>query len=170
MKTMKTLFDLNEHLAGHFTLGEMLRSGQAIRLGIDNIPGEVEVEALRALCQNVLEPLRLQFGRILISSGYRCERLNKAVGGVFVRVGAGVVLKGMLIGNALALLFCLIQGTTHLIPLDPANYFVSYVPVHVNLPWILAADVLAFLAILAMLWLPALYVSKIDPAVTVKAD
>ena len=85
---------------------------------------------------------------------------NKAVGGVFVRVGAGVVLKGMLIGNALALLFCLIQGTTHLIPLDPANYFVSYVPVHVNLPWILAADVLAFLAILAMLWLPALYVSK----------
>ena len=95
---------------------------------------------------------------------------NKAVGGVFVRVGAGVVLKGMLIGNALALLFCLIQGTTHLIPLDPANYFVSYVPVHVNLPWILAADVLAFLAILAMLWLPALYVSKIDPAVTVKAD
>ena len=95
---------------------------------------------------------------------------NKAVGGVFVRVGAGVVLKGMLIGNALALLFCLIQGTTHLIPLAPANYFVSYVPVHVNLPWILAADALAFLAILAMLWLPALYVSKIDPAVTVKAD
>ena len=82
MNTMKTLFDLNEHLAGHFTLGEMLRSGQAIRLGIDNIPGEVEVEALRALCQNVLEPLRQQFGRILISSGYRCERLNKAVGGV----------------------------------------------------------------------------------------
>jgi lipoprotein-releasing system permease protein len=95
---------------------------------------------------------------------------NKAVGGVFVRVGAGVVLKGMLVGNALALLFCLIQGTTHLIPLDPVNYFVSYVPVHVNLPWILAADVLAFLAILAMLWLPALYVSKIDPAVTIKAD
>jgi lipoprotein-releasing system permease protein len=95
---------------------------------------------------------------------------NKAVGGVFVRVGAGVVLKGLLIGNALALLFCLVQGATHLIPLDPANYFVSYVPVHVNLPWILAADVLAFLAILAMLWLPARYVSKIDPAVTVKAD
>ena len=95
---------------------------------------------------------------------------NRAVGRVFVQVGAGVVLKGMLIGNALALLFCLVQGTTHLIPLDPANYFVSWVPVHVNLPWILAADILAFLAILAMLWIPARYVSKIDPAVTVKAD
>lgn len=95
---------------------------------------------------------------------------DKAVGGVFVRVGAGVVLKGMLIGNALALLFCLVQGTTHLIPLDPANYFVSYVPVHVNLLWILAADILAFLVILAMLWLTARYVSRIDPAQTVKAD
>ena len=95
---------------------------------------------------------------------------NRAVGRVFVQVGAGVVLKGMLIGNALALLFCLIQGTTHLIPLDPANYFVSWVPVRVNLPWILAADVLSFLAILAMLWIPARYVSKIDPAVTVKAE
>ena len=95
---------------------------------------------------------------------------DKAVGGVFVRVGAGVVLKGMLIGNALALLFCLVQETTHLIPLDPANYFVSYVPVHVNLLWILAADILAFLVILAMLWLTARYVSRIDPAQTVKAD
>ena len=95
---------------------------------------------------------------------------DKAVGGVFVRVGAGVVLKGMLIGNGLALLFCLVQGTTHLIPLDPANYFVSYVPVHVNLLWILAADILAFLVILAMLWLTARYVSRIDPAQTVKAD
>ena len=95
---------------------------------------------------------------------------DKAVGGVFVRVGAGVVLKGMLIGNGLALLFCLVQGTTHLIPLDPANYFVSYVPVHVNLFWILAADILAFLVILAMLWLTARYVSRIDPAQTVKAD
>ena len=95
---------------------------------------------------------------------------DKAVGGVFVRVGAGVVLKGMLIGNALALLFCLVQGTTHLIPLDPANYFVSYVPVHVNLLWIMAADIMAFLVILAMLWLTARYVSRIDPAQTVKAD
>ncbi len=95
---------------------------------------------------------------------------NRAVGRVFVRVGAAVVLKGLLAGNALALLFCLVQGTTHLIPLDPANYFVSWVPVQVNLPGILLADVLSFLAILAMLWLTARYVSRIDPAVTVKAD
>ncbi len=93
-----------------------------------------------------------------------------AIGRLFVRIGAEAVLKGMLAGNAAALLFCLIQGTTHLIPLDPANYFVSWVPVHVNLLWILAADAAAFVIILAMLWLPARVVSRVDPAKTVKAD
>lgn len=93
-----------------------------------------------------------------------------AIGRLFVRIGAKAVLRGMLVGNVLALLFCLVQGTTHLIPLDPANYFVSWVPVHLNLWWILAADAAAFLGILALLWLPSLVVASIDPAETVKAE
>ena len=95
---------------------------------------------------------------------------NRSIGRLFVRIGARAVLKGMLIGNAAALLFCLIQGTTHLIPLDPANYFVSWVPVRVNLLWILLSDAVAFAGILLLLWLPARVVARIDPAQTVKAD
>lgn len=95
---------------------------------------------------------------------------DRSIGRLFVRIGARAVLKGMLIGNALALLFCLVQHTTHLIPLDPANYFVAWVPVHVNLLWIVAADVAAFAGILALLWLPSLVIATIDPAKTVKAD
>lgn len=95
---------------------------------------------------------------------------NRAIGRLFVRISARAVLKGMLVGNALALLFCLIQGTTHLIPLDPANYFVSWVPVHVNPLGILLADAAAFAGILALLWLPSRVVASIDPAKTVKAD
>ena len=95
---------------------------------------------------------------------------DSSVGKVFVRAGAVAVLKGLLIGNALALLFCFIQGTTHLLPLDPENYFVSFVPVHVNVWSILAADIVAYAAILLMLWIPARMVAKIDPAKTVKAD
>ena len=95
---------------------------------------------------------------------------SRSVGRLFMRIGAEAVLKGMLIGNVIALAFCLIQGTTHLIPLDPDNYFVSWVPVHVNLLWILLADAAAFAGILLMLWLPTLAISAIDPAKTVKAD
>ena len=95
---------------------------------------------------------------------------NGAIGRLFVTIGAKAVLKGMLVGNALALLFCLIQGTWHLIPLNPAHYFVCWVPVHVNVLWMLAADAIAFLGILALLWLPSRVIARIDPAATVKAD
>ena len=95
---------------------------------------------------------------------------NRAIGRLFVRIGAKAVLKGMLIGNAVALLFCLLQGTLHLIPLDPANYFVSWVPVRVNLLWIVGADAISFASILLLLWLPSRVVARIDPAQTVKAD
>jgi lipoprotein-releasing system permease protein len=95
---------------------------------------------------------------------------DRAIGKVFLRVAAGVVLKGMLVGNALGLLFCLIQRYTHLLKLDPANYFVSYVPVHVNVPWILAADAVAFVAIMLLLLIPTLFIARVDPAVSVRAE
>ena len=94
---------------------------------------------------------------------------DRGLSKVFLRVASGVVFKGMLAGNALALLFCWIQGATHLIKLDPANYFVSYVPVHVNVPAILAADIGAYIAIMLLLLIPTLFIARIDPAETVKA-
>ena len=95
---------------------------------------------------------------------------DRSIGRVFVQSGALAALKGLLLGNALALLFCLVQAKTHLIHLDPENYFVSFVPVHVSIPSILAADVVAYLGIILMLWLPARLIARIDPSKTVKAD
>ena len=95
---------------------------------------------------------------------------NRAVAGVFLRVGARTAAIGMAAGNALALLFCLVQGTTHLIRLNPENYFVSFVPVQVNLPGILLADAAAFAGILLLLLIPTLFISRVDPAETVKTE
>ena len=95
---------------------------------------------------------------------------DRAVAGVFLRVGARTAAIGMAAGNALALLFCLIQGTTHWIKLNPENYFVSSVPVPVNLPGILIADAAAFAGILLLLLIPTFFISRVDPAQTVKAE
>jgi len=70
------------NLTQHFTLAEMIRSGAAVRLNIVNEPSAEVVENLRLLCENILEPLRRRFGVIRITSGYRCQALNQAVGGV----------------------------------------------------------------------------------------
>lgn len=68
-------------LSEHFSLDEMKRSGTAIRLGISNEPDTEETECLRQLCVNVLEPIRRRFGATRITSGFRCRKLNGAVGG-----------------------------------------------------------------------------------------
>ena len=88
---------------------------------------------------------------------------------VFLKTSSRLVLKGMAAGNALALLFCLVQGATRLIKLNPENYFVSFVPVSVNLPMILLADFAAYVVIMLLLLLPSLFISSVDPARTVRS-
>ncbi len=66
----------------YFTMKEMTRSDVARREGIDNTPGLQETEALTALVEDVLDPLREMYGHpIHVTSGYRCAALNRAVGG-----------------------------------------------------------------------------------------
>lgn len=76
------LFFIAIMLTEHFTLSEFVRSDTAANKHIDNTPTPEVVDNLRALCRNVLEPARVAFGSpIYITSGYRCQALNKAVGG-----------------------------------------------------------------------------------------
>ena len=71
-------------LSKNFTLEEFIRSRTAESMGIDNVPKDEEViENMKALCLEVLQPLRDYVGApIHINSGYRCKALNEAVGGV----------------------------------------------------------------------------------------
>ena len=66
----------------HFTLRELTKSDTAIRKGIKNIPNRQEEQNLIALIDNVLDPLREAYGKpIIVTSGFRCEELNRLVGG-----------------------------------------------------------------------------------------
>ena len=69
-------------LTKHFSLEEFSHSSTAKARGIDNTVPEKLIPALRNLCERVLEPLREQVREpVIISSGYRCPVLNRAVGG-----------------------------------------------------------------------------------------
>lgn len=77
------LCDTRQHLSPHFTLGEFTKSHVAEKCGLPNIPKEEHVHAnLKALCRNVLEPVRtLLKVPLTVTSGYRCQTLNRLVGG-----------------------------------------------------------------------------------------
>jgi len=68
-------------LSNNFTLAEFTKSQTALRLDIDNTPEGEHLEAAKALFENVVQPVRDNFGPTVINSGYRGPRLNEAVGG-----------------------------------------------------------------------------------------
>ena len=103
---------------------------------------------------------------ILKSVGMKDRHIAK----IFLSASSSVVLKGMAAGNAVALLLCWLQDITKILRLDPQNYFVSYVPVHIDLPLVLAADLGAYAVIMLLLLIPSLFISGVDPARTVRVS
>lgn len=93
---------------------------------------------------------------------------DRAISKVFLSSSAFLVFKGMAVGNLLAVLFCVIQDKTGLLRLDPENYFVSSVPVDLDLGMVLTADAISFVVIMILLLIPCLFISKVDPADTVR--
>lgn len=93
---------------------------------------------------------------------------DRSISKVFLSSSAVLVLKGMSMGNILAFVFCLIQAKTHLIGLDPENYFVSFVPVRLNPGTVLLTDAVSFAVIMVLLLLPCMFISRVDPADTVR--
>ena len=72
-----------EIIMKYFSLAEMTRSDTARRLGIDNTPSDDIKNNLTLFINTILDPIREDWGSpIIVSSGYRCPELNKAVGGV----------------------------------------------------------------------------------------
>lgn len=69
-------------LSPHFTLAEMTRSQTAIRKGLPNVAPDWAIPKLKAVCLNILEPVREHFGRpVTPLSGWRGPQVNAAVGG-----------------------------------------------------------------------------------------
>ena len=68
------------NLSRNFSLQELTKSDTAIRKGIDNNPNADQIEKLKRLCENVLQPVRDQFGRVKVTSGFRTPELCLAIG------------------------------------------------------------------------------------------
>ena len=68
------------NLSRNFTLSELIKSDTAIRRGINNNPNAEQIEKLKDLCENILQPVRDHFGRVKVTSGFRSPELCVAIG------------------------------------------------------------------------------------------
>lgn len=66
----------------NFTMSELIHSDKAVQYNINNMPDINALDNLLNLIVYCLQPIRKKIGKpMIISSGYRCERVNKLVGG-----------------------------------------------------------------------------------------
>lgn len=95
---------------------------------------------------------------------------DRGISAVFLRRASRLTLKGMLLGDAAALLFCALQGAFHLIRLNPQNYYVPWVPVSVDPVQLLLSNLAVYAAVLLFTLLPCLFIARVDPARTVRQE
>ncbi len=96
---------------------------------------------------------------------------NRQIMNIFMLVASKILVKGLIIGDAVALVICLIQKYFHLIKLDAATYYVDYIPINLNSGLLIALNIGVFLICLAVISLPAYYVAKkISPVKAIRFD
>ena len=66
-------------MSRNFSLQELIKSDTAIRMGINNNPSAEQMEKLKALCENILQPVRDHFGRVKVTSCFRSVDLCLAI-------------------------------------------------------------------------------------------
>jgi hypothetical protein len=69
-------------LTNNFSLKELTTSETAIRKGLDNTPDEAAITNLKTLAENILQPVREHYKKVVrVNSGYRAPEVNASVGG-----------------------------------------------------------------------------------------
>lgn len=108
---------------------------------------------------------------ILILDGVQLIGTLKALGAtnrfirrIFLTQAALLIGKGVLYGNLIGFALAAIQYYTHIIPLDAATYYVSYVPIAFPWGWLLALNIMTIILSLLILLLPSMIIAKISPA------
>lgn len=94
---------------------------------------------------------------------------NVSVARVFLYYACIVIGKGIVAGNAVALLLCLLQKYTGVVALDPEMYYMASVPVEFS--WLLIPmNVFMFLLSVAMLLLPSMFIARIEPTKAIRFE
>lgn len=93
---------------------------------------------------------------------------NAQVRWIFFLNGMGIILKGMLIGNAIAMLVCFLQYQFHLIPLDKANYYMDSVPISWNWYYFVALNLLTLVVVTVVMVIPVAVVSYFKPVKSIR--
>jgi lipoprotein-releasing system permease protein len=130
------------------------------------------VVILTVVCVNMISIIL-----ILVMERTQMIGLLKALGAgdpfirkIFLYNGINLVVKGLLLGNAIGLGFCFLQDRFKFITLNPEDYYMSFVPISWHWEMVLLLNALTFLIVTVVLVLPTAIISRIDPIKAIRFD
>jgi len=89
---------------------------------------------------------------------------------IFIYNGIKLVVRGLLIGDLIGIGLAAIQAKFQVFPLDPNNYYMSYVPIEFNWLVIIGLNLLIFIIVSLVLFIPTLFISRIEPIKAIRFD
>ena len=95
---------------------------------------------------------------------------NKSIRKIFLYKSGQIILKGILIGEGIGLLLCLLQKQFKIVRLDSASYSMSFVPIDIAPVLFGVIGIGTFIVCIAAMLIPASYIAKINPAKTIKVE
>jgi lipoprotein-releasing system permease protein len=95
---------------------------------------------------------------------------NSQIRSLFFWNGIHILVKGLLYGNAFALVLGGLQDYFHLIPLDPISYYMAYVPIDWNWMAFLLLNLGVTVLTALVLWIPVGVISRVDPIKSIRFD
>jgi lipoprotein-releasing system permease protein len=93
---------------------------------------------------------------------------NGQVRAIFLYNGLIIIVKGLAIGNIIGLLLCWTQNVSHLFPLNPETYYMDFVPISVDWSIVFALNLLTFVVISLVLFLPLIVITYIRPVKSIR--
>ena len=95
---------------------------------------------------------------------------NAAVRRIFIHFTVMLVGKGLLIGNVLGLLICLLQQQFRIISLDPKTYYIDSVPIHISWLYIVGVNLITIAIATIIIWGSSHLISIGKPSTTLRYE
>lgn len=95
---------------------------------------------------------------------------NRLIQRIFVLQGMQLVFKGLLWGNIIGILICVVQYYFHLVPLDPSHYYMNHVPIKWEWTIYLFVNALLLMILFLVLYIPAYVISTLRPVKAIRFD
>lgn len=93
---------------------------------------------------------------------------NATIRSIFLYQALRILLTGLVIGNLIGFLLGILQNHFKFIKLDEVNYYLSYAPIHFNIPFIILLNIITVGMTLLFLLLPTMWISKINPVKAIR--